>query len=302
MAALNIDVGNSSCVGGCEHCQMGRQTLPEHVHFLPETTRMVAVLLRYAQTCGDTARVTFTNPLLSLPDISFAMEGEVLAVSLRSFAELQTERRHILERLLRFTGTELEFHFNHHLLTYEQIMDFLPAIAYLFHGVCEVLPQVNEVSLSFSHNTVRAATAPLLQDSLIASHAFVEYLETFLGTRYGFGLAEVRQTRSGSVLKTRATVGFGSKRLSFRIRYVLAPDQSSVYVVCPFSLSCTELSLLIADQGVHVAHLTHAINQEELWFTHADFGDLLNQANAENESLLAVCRAAVEYRRSLKKV
>ncbi len=301
MSRINIDVGASTCSGGCEHCRFGSQAGVDNAQLSSDTFRITERLIAFAKSRGDQVRLAFTNPLLTLAEVPFLESVDVLSVSLQSLSEVQTKRRDILEKLIRFSGKELQFHFNHTILSLEEAPLYLPPTAALMHGVCEELHQVRVVLMGFNHNTALYSNR-LLQDGLVLGNAFNQYLEEQLGGQFGFGLSELRQQNTGPCTHTSARVRNGNREFVLHLRYILPPEEAFIYGLSPFSFDMQDTSILVMDKGVHVAHLPHAINQSELWFSHAAFGDLLNQAASEGQSLTAVCKAAVEYRQSMKRV
>ena len=298
MATLNLDVGSFSCVGGCEHCQFGRNISLDLVTFMPEIILLTERLLSYSRDCGDEIRIAFLNSLLTLPgDISFVEKADTLSVSLSSLDELRYQRREILERIAGFAGHKLEFHFNHFVLTPDLVSNFLPPAIFLIHGACEVLPDLKEVTIGFNHNTVKNQTRNLLAESVVIGNCFRVYTEAYLGIQEWCGATKLIQITSGPVMKLSVVVPDGQRRYSLEMRYVLAPDSASVYKLSPISFENKDVNLLITDRGVHMAHFTHSINQNELWFTYDEFGGLLDQAIIDSVPLNVVCRKTLEARR-----
>jgi len=295
MTTLNIDIGTTACMGGCEHCRLGAQKPPEVTHFSNDTLRVVEQLLLYAMAEGQETRVAYTSPLLGLQKVPFLDMTNSLSVSIGSVMELSDQR--ILTQLKGFTGEELQLNLNHTVFAPETTLELFDSVLALFNEVSTQLPQVKHLIVGINHNTVTQEPVVLMFDSVVAGHAFIRYVESHLNRRCGFGLSEIKQENFRSTTKLRATVGAGKQHLTLLIRYMQKPDVSKVNVVSPFTFDMDELSVLVVDRGVHVAHFAYAINLPELWFTHAEFEGLVAQAIHNNMSLLAVCKAVVKHRR-----
>lgn len=298
MTTLKIDVGTNACTGGCEHCRFGTQKKNEAATpFSDETLRVLEQVLLYTITEGQQCRVSYTGALLSLPGIPFLDMTDILSVSIESVDDLLYKQSEILNRLSGFAGKELELHLNHTLFENESCPEFFAAALAFFVEVRIQSPQVRSVCVGIGHNTVTSPPEQLKQECLVAGHAFIKYIESHLNRQGSFGSSELVQRNAGDILHQCATVLIGKTQFSFNTRYIQKPDLATINLVSPFVFNMEELSLFVNDRGVHVAHYAFAINQQELWFTHAEFEAMIAKAIDENVPLLAVCKEAVKRRK-----
>jgi len=298
MTKLSIDVGANACIAKCGHCRLGAEQLPTVAVLSPDTVRVTEQVLAYAKAHGQKTRLAFVSPLLSMSEMLFLRDVDELSVSFVSLAELQAEQEEVLKRLAGFTGEVLQLQLNSLVLHEYLVPQCMDVAKRLFVEIATLLPQVRHVYLGINHNTVTLPAAVLQQESVVAGFAFTRYLERSLEARRDFGLSEVRLENSGPSMRLRATVGVGQRHFSLVIRYIIKPEEAWQYLSSPFdSPHIKELALLVVDRGVNVAHHASAINQTELWFTHAEFEELLERAATEDMPLFEVCKKAVRQRR-----
>lgn len=303
MAKLFIDFGGTACIGRCQHCRFGMKDLSEPVEFSLSSKMLLERLIRYAKAHETTVRLSYLNNLLAMPELpGFTSGVDTLSVSLGSLEELLTSQAELVARLESFPGSAIEVSLNHFNLSDFKIEQHFTDVFSLQQALFASLPRLQDVYVGLNHNTSTEAVSVLAFETLFAAHVYVQGMESVFRKTGDFGESEIIQTRLGETLQQRALVHFGNRVYAFGCRYVLAHDVGTAARTELPIVRREKLCVAILSHGVHIGHTTFTINNPLYWFTHEEFGYLLNQAEAEAEPLATVCLAALELRRSLKTV
>lgn len=301
MAKLLIDFGDTACIGRCAHCRFGTNAISAGVRFNPVATALLERLVRYAKARGDTVRLAYMSPLLDMAELpGFESGVDTLSVSLRSLDDLKHNRAEVVARLAAFPGQAIEVALNHFALADFKVEYDFEAVFSLQHALFAALPQLREVYFGLNNNTTVESVKRLTFDSLFAAHVYVQGIEAVLGKNNDFGESQIIQTRLGDILQQRATVQFGVRQFSFGCRYVQSHDVAEAAKTSLPATTAEKLCLAIMADRVHIGHTTFTINNPLYWFSFEEFGNLLNQAVVEDQSLANVCLAAIELRESMR--
>jgi hypothetical protein len=303
VAKLFIDFGGTTCIGRCQHCRFGTKDASGPVEFSLSSKMLLERLIRYAQAHETTVRLAYLNNLLAMPELPGVASGvDTLSISLSSLSEVQNSGQEIVERTKAFSGSAIEVNLNHYNLTDFKIEQDFEAVFALQRALFAAFPRLRDVYFGLNHNTSTEAVSTLALESMFAAHVYVQGMEYAFRKTGDFGESEIIQTRLGEILQQRALVHFGDYLYSFGCRYVLAHDAGTAARTELPMIKSEKLCVAILSHGVHIGHTTFTINNPLYWFSHEEFGYLINQAESEGESLSAACLAALELRRSLKTV
>lgn len=300
MAKINIDFGGSNCAGRCEHCRFGseRAALSQGS---AESLQSLRRLIEYASNHGDSVRVSYVTPFSAivgeLPMI--AEKINIASICFSTPEEIEQYIEVVLEKLKFFKGEAVTLAVNHYPISEFSVDKHMPILISAQHALFSLLPGLKEVFVTLNHNTSAESVEVLKRETFLATYAFVHSLEKVFKTS-DFGDNQVVITGRVDSITTQAMVRLGGVQFGFACRYITplsATDHALAARLEPSIKSGGDLALAVLDVGVHVDHSTSIINNPRFWFSHQDFGELIDLASGILP-LAEVCREALRKRQT----